>query len=162
MGRMGRRGRNDKKRGDWDSTRTCLLPWGSMPPRPKLTWRQLRNPGILCGIYVQNVATRISRRSGFAWRFITSSLEAPTSAPAPASQPVSDSSWSADARKAASDRLLNYFGKTAPQLLRPAEGILCASEHCLQPSGQGLFHQPLGLGHLLDDARPLPLRYNFK
>lgn len=44
--------------------------------------------------------------------------------PAPASQPISDSSWSADARKAASAQLLNYFGKTAPQLLRPAEGIL--------------------------------------
>ena len=43
---------------------------------------------------------------------------------APASQPISDSSWSADARKEASDQLLNYFGKTAPQLLRPAEGIL--------------------------------------
>jgi putative isomerase len=41
-----------------------------------------------------------------------------------ASQPVSDSSWSADARKAATDQLLTYFGKTAPQLLRPAEGIL--------------------------------------
>ena len=36
----------------------------------------------------------------------------------------SGSSWSSDARKEASDQLLNYFGKTAPQLLRPAEGIL--------------------------------------
>lgn len=43
---------------------------------------------------------------------------------APASQPISDSSWPADARKKASDQLLDYFGKTAPQLLRPAEGIL--------------------------------------
>jgi putative isomerase len=32
--------------------------------------------------------------------------------------------WSADARKEASDQLLTYFGKTAPQLLRPAEGLL--------------------------------------
>src|ERR1039458_7850861 len=44
--------------------------------------------------------------------------------PAPASQPGSDSWWSSDARKAATDQLLDYFGKTAPQLLRPAEGIL--------------------------------------
>jgi putative isomerase len=44
--------------------------------------------------------------------------------PAPASQPSSDSSWSADARKAASDQLLDYFRKTAPHLLRPAEGNL--------------------------------------
>jgi putative isomerase len=41
----------------------------------------------------------------------------------PASQPTSDSSWPADARKQASDQLLNYFGKTAPQLLRPPQGI---------------------------------------
>ena len=44
--------------------------------------------------------------------------------PASASQPSSDSSWSADDRKAASDQLLNYFRKTAPRLLRPAEGTL--------------------------------------
>ena len=44
--------------------------------------------------------------------------------PAPASQASSDSSWSADDRKKASDQLLNYFGKTAPRLLRPAQGIL--------------------------------------
>ena len=44
--------------------------------------------------------------------------------PAPASEPISGSAWSADARKEASDRLVDYFGKTAPQLLRPAEGIL--------------------------------------
>jgi putative isomerase len=44
--------------------------------------------------------------------------------PAPASQPIPVSSWPADARKEASARLLDYFGKTAPQLLRPAEGVL--------------------------------------
>ena len=44
--------------------------------------------------------------------------------PAPASQPISGSSWSSDARKEATGQLLNYFGKTAPQLLRPAEGVL--------------------------------------
>lgn len=44
--------------------------------------------------------------------------------PAPTSQPDSGSSWSLDARKEASDRLLHYFGKAAPLLLRPAEGIL--------------------------------------
>ena len=43
---------------------------------------------------------------------------------APTNQPSSDSSWSADDRKAASDQLLNYFGKTAPRLLRPAQGLL--------------------------------------
>ena len=41
-----------------------------------------------------------------------------------ASQPSSDSSLSADDRKAAVGQLLDYFGKAAPQLLRPAEGIL--------------------------------------
>ena len=45
-------------------------------------------------------------------------------AAAPGSQPVSSSSWSGEARKEASDQLLHYFGTTAPQLLRPAEGIL--------------------------------------
>jgi len=45
-------------------------------------------------------------------------------AAAPTSQPVPGSSWSSDARKQASDQLLNYFGKTAPKLLRPAQGIL--------------------------------------
>ena len=44
--------------------------------------------------------------------------------PAPASQPISGASWSSDDRKAATGQLLNYFGKTAPQLLRPAEGVL--------------------------------------
>ncbi|HUZ06945.1 MAG TPA: hypothetical protein VMV89_05595, partial [Candidatus Paceibacterota bacterium] len=48
----------------------------------------------------------------------------PDLVPAPASQPISDPSWPADARKEATAQLLNYFGKTAPQLLRPAEGIL--------------------------------------
>jgi len=43
---------------------------------------------------------------------------------APAGQPGSAAAWSADDRKAASDQLLGYFGKTAPQLLRPAEGLL--------------------------------------
>jgi putative isomerase len=45
-------------------------------------------------------------------------------AAAPATRPISSSSWSSDARKDASDQLLHYFGKTAPQLLRPAQGIL--------------------------------------
>ncbi len=44
--------------------------------------------------------------------------------PASASQPGSDSSWSSNARKAAIDRILDYFGKTASQLLRSAEGVL--------------------------------------
>ena len=44
--------------------------------------------------------------------------------PTPTNQPGSDSPWSADKRKEAGDRLLDYFGKTAPQLLRPAEGVL--------------------------------------
>jgi putative isomerase len=43
---------------------------------------------------------------------------------APASQPASTSPWPSNARKEASDQLLNYFGKTAPQLLRTAEGVL--------------------------------------
>ena len=45
-------------------------------------------------------------------------------AAAPATPPASNSLWSSDARKAASDQLLHYFAKTAPQLLRPADGIL--------------------------------------
>jgi putative isomerase len=44
--------------------------------------------------------------------------------PTSASQPSPDSSWSSDDPKAASDQLLDYFGKTAPQLLRAAEGVL--------------------------------------
>jgi putative isomerase len=43
---------------------------------------------------------------------------------APATVPISGSSWSSDARQQATDQLLNYFGKAAPQLLRPAQGIL--------------------------------------
>jgi putative isomerase len=43
---------------------------------------------------------------------------------APSSQPTTDSVWSAGARKQATGQLLDYFGKTAPQLLRPAEGML--------------------------------------
>ena len=46
------------------------------------------------------------------------------STPAPVSQPIAGSSWSSDARKEATGRLLDYFGKTAPLLLRPAEGVL--------------------------------------
>jgi len=57
--------------------------------------------------------------------------------PTPASQPSSDSSWSADNRKAASDQLLEYFGKTAPRLLRPAEGTLAhPSIACSLPGKQ--------------------------
>lgn len=45
----------------------------------------------------------------------------------PTSSPGSVSLWPADARKAAVAQLLSYFGKTAPQLLRPAEGVLAHS-----------------------------------
>ena len=45
-------------------------------------------------------------------------------AAAPPGEPSSESSWPADARKEAADQLLHYFGQTAPQLLRSAEGIL--------------------------------------
>jgi len=48
----------------------------------------------------------------------------PALAPAPSDRSVSVSSWPDEGRNAASDQLLDYFGKTAPQLLRPAEGIL--------------------------------------
>jgi putative isomerase len=51
-------------------------------------------------------------------------LEASDLLPAAASQAVSAPSWSSDDRKAASAQLLDYFGKTAPQLLRPVKGIL--------------------------------------
>jgi len=57
--------------------------------------------------------------------------------PEPASQPSSDSSWSSDERKQASDQLLDYFGKTAPRLLRPAEGSLAhPSIACSLPGKQ--------------------------
>jgi len=39
-------------------------------------------------------------------------------------QPDLSSSGSPDGRKQAADQLLNYFGKTAPLLLRPAQGVL--------------------------------------
>ena len=44
--------------------------------------------------------------------------------PEPTNHPPADAAGSADDRKAASEQLLNYFGQTAPQLLRPAAGIL--------------------------------------
>jgi putative isomerase len=44
--------------------------------------------------------------------------------PASASQSNSGSVWSSEERKVVTSQLLSYFGKTAPQLLRPAEGIL--------------------------------------
>ena len=57
--------------------------------------------------------------------------------PAPASQPRSGSSWSADDRKVANDQLLKYFGKTAPRLLRAAEGTLAhPSIACSLPGKQ--------------------------
>ena len=57
--------------------------------------------------------------------------------PVPASQPIPVSSWSADDRKAASAQLLDYFGKTAPRLLRPAEGTLAhPSIACSLPGKQ--------------------------
>lgn len=57
--------------------------------------------------------------------------------PAPASEPTSGSLWSADARKEASDQLLSYFSKTAPQLLRPGAGILAhPSIACSLPGKQ--------------------------
>jgi hypothetical protein len=57
--------------------------------------------------------------------------------PVPASQPSSDSSWSSDDRKTASDQLLAYFGKIAPRLLRSAEGILAhPSIACSLPGRQ--------------------------
>ncbi|MEY4489267.1 MAG: hypothetical protein RIQ79_1775 [Verrucomicrobiota bacterium] len=43
---------------------------------------------------------------------------------APASAPNSDLLWSSGDRKKATDQLLDYFGKTVPQLLRPADGTL--------------------------------------
>jgi hypothetical protein len=45
-------------------------------------------------------------------------------AAAQTSQPTTRADWSADDRKKAVDRLVSYFGNTAPQLLRPAEGVL--------------------------------------
>ncbi len=43
---------------------------------------------------------------------------------APASQPAATPALSSAGRKAASDQILGYFARTAPQLLRPAEGTL--------------------------------------
>jgi putative isomerase len=50
-------------------------------------------------------------------------LAAPFASPQP-SRPPASSAWSADARKEARDQLLAYFGKSAPQLLRPVQGVL--------------------------------------
>ncbi len=47
--------------------------------------------------------------------------------PTPAGQPGSDASWPADARQAATTQLLDYLGRTAPRLLRPAAGVLAHS-----------------------------------
>ncbi len=45
-------------------------------------------------------------------------------APTPNNEPNPGPLWSSPERKAATEQLVGYFGKTAPQLLRPAEGIL--------------------------------------
>jgi putative isomerase len=72
-----------------------------------------------------NKATRREFLAGAALLGASTLVGASTDlVPVPASQPSSDSPWSADDRNAASAQLLAYFGKTAPQLLRPAEGIL--------------------------------------
>lgn len=42
----------------------------------------------------------------------------------PANEPNPDPLWPAEDRKNATTKLLTYFGKTVPQLLRPAEGAL--------------------------------------
>ena len=58
-------------------------------------------------------------------------------AAAPADQPPPVSSLSPGARKEAAGQLLNYFGRTAPLLLRPAEGILVhPSIACTLPGKQ--------------------------
>jgi putative isomerase len=51
-------------------------------------------------------------------------FESSETVPAAAGQPVSDPPWSSNDRKAANAQLIDYFGKTAPQLLRPIKGIL--------------------------------------
>ncbi len=57
--------------------------------------------------------------------------------PAPANPPLSSSPWSPEARKEAAGQLLDYFGKTAPQLLRPAGGVLAhPSIACSLPGRQ--------------------------
>jgi putative isomerase len=72
-----------------------------------------------------NKATRREFLAGAALLGASTLVGASTDlVPVPASQPRSDSPWSADDRNAASAQLLAYFGKTAPQLLRAAEGIL--------------------------------------
>jgi putative isomerase len=78
---------------------------------------------FLAGMAMLGASSLVPGRTGFAQ--------------APASQPTSGSSWSSDARKAATSQLLDYFGKTAPQLLRPAQGILVhPSISCSLPGRQ--------------------------
>lgn len=55
----------------------------------------------------------------------------------PATQPSAGPSWTGDAREAATTQIINYFGTTAPQLLRPAEGVLAhPSIACSLPGKQ--------------------------
>jgi len=111
--------------------------------------------------HVQNVETRTCRRSSFAWCFSTG--------------PWGHRHGAGPSQSADFGSLL-VFG-CSQRGNRPTSSLLrqdcaaalaarprhfAASEHCLQPSGQGICNQPLGLGHLLDNARPLPLRRNFK
>src|ERR1700678_1722115 len=78
---------------------------------------------FLAGMAMLGASSLVPGRTGFAQ--------------APASQPTSGSSWPSDARKAATSQLLDYFGKTAPQLLRPAQGILVhPSISCSLPGRQ--------------------------
>ena len=76
-----------------------------MPPLPKASRRDF--PG---GVALLGASTLLRGSTDFA--------------AAPADQPTPVSSWPAGFRKEAAGRLLDYFGKTAPLLLRPAEGIL--------------------------------------
>jgi len=76
-----------------------------LPPLPQTSRRM-----FLAGVALQGASPLLSGNAD--------------AAPAPVALPVSEPSWSSADRKAASDQLLAYFGKTAPQLLRPVKGVL--------------------------------------
>jgi hypothetical protein len=76
---------------------------------------------------------------------------------APATAPIADAAWSSDDRKLASTQLLNYFSKTAPQLLRPPEGVLTHPSIACSLPGKRYSTNLWDWGYLLDRARPFPL-----
>ena len=89
-------------------------------------WK-LRSPGLSVNFTVSPIS-KTSRREFVAAAALLGASSLVRGGvelvPVSTAQAPSGSAWSSDARKEAAHQLLAYFGATAPQLLRSAEGIL--------------------------------------